>query len=34
VQGRAVRLVADGTTRGFVVGHLTVDSVTLWIDAA
>jgi polygalacturonase len=32
-QGGAVKLVADGDKNSFVVGHLMVASVTLWIDA-
>jgi hypothetical protein len=32
-QGRAVKLVADGDKSSFVVGHLMVTSVTLWVDA-
>ena len=32
-KGRAVKLVSDGANNAFVTGHLTVDSVTLWIDA-
>jgi len=32
-KGRAVKLVSDGPNNAFVTGHLTVDSVTLWIDA-
>jgi hypothetical protein len=32
-QGGAVKLVADGAKNSFVVGHLMVTSVTLWIDA-
>jgi polygalacturonase len=32
-KGKAVRLVRDGDNAAFVVGHLNVDAVTLWIDA-
>jgi hypothetical protein len=32
-QGHAVKLVADGANNSFVVGHLMVTSVTLWVDA-
>jgi polygalacturonase len=31
-QGRAVKLVSDGSNDVFVAAHLAVDSVTLWID--
>ena len=32
-KGGAVKLVADGDKNSFVVGHLTVTNVTLWVDA-
>jgi hypothetical protein len=32
-QGRAVKLVSDGSNHTFVAAHLQVTSVTLWIDA-
>jgi polygalacturonase len=32
-KGRAVKLVSDGANNAFIASHLTVDSVTLWIDA-
>jgi hypothetical protein len=31
--GGAVKLVADGANNSFVVGHLVVSGVTLWVDA-
>jgi hypothetical protein len=32
-KGEVVKLVSDGPNNSFVAGHLTVDSVTLWVDA-
>jgi polygalacturonase len=32
-KGRAVKLARDGANDAFVAAHITVDSVTLWIDA-
>lgn len=31
-KGSAVKLVAEGDNNSFVTGHLTIDSVTLWVD--